>query len=377
MQMRRPLAGLVLLAALWVGAVASAPPADPPPAQDGEIDWEYARALREKQRRGETLTPDEQAYLRRAQAARRGQGAPQPRERTGLVPLDAMTADDRYKEQDGGLYGGGLNTAPAEHLANALAAAERIVPRDAAGEPADDGRIGFISVGMSNTTQEFSRFVQVANQNERKRPALVLVDGAQGGQDSAAWVRPEERRNPDAPTPWEVLDRRLQQAGVSPAQVQIAWIKQARIQPGGIGEFPAHTDALKADLVVILNTLHEKYANLEIAYLSSRIYAGYAGTALNPEPYAYESAFAVRGLIRDQIAGEPALERPILLWGPYLWADGVEPRADGLTWLREDLAQDGTHPSDLGRTKVARLLLEFFTADTIVGPKLFAPADDA
>ncbi len=366
-----------LAAVLWAGAVASAPPAEPPPAQDGEIDWDYARALREKQRRGEALTPDEEAYLTRAQAARRGQGAPQARERTGLVPLDAMTADDRYKEQDGGLYGGGLNTPPAEHLAAARAAAERIVPRNAAGEPADDGRIGFISVGMSNTTQEFSRFVQVANQSERKLPALLLVDGAQGGQDSAAWARPEERRNPDAPTPWEVLDRRLQQAGLSPAQVQIVWIKQARIQPGGIGDFPAHSDALKADLVVILNALHEKYANLEIAYLSSRIYAGYAGTALNPEPYAYESAFAVRGLIGDQIAGELPLERPLLLWGPYLWADGVEPRADGLTWLREDLAQDGTHPSDSGRSKVARLLLDFFTADVLVGPKLFAPADDA
>ena len=43
------------------------------------------------------------------------------------------------------------------------------------------------------------------------------------------------------------------------------------------------------------------------ATLSSRIYAGYAVTPLNPEPYAYESAFSVRGLIQQQMAGGKTL----------------------------------------------------------------------
>ncbi len=77
------------------------------------------------------------------------------------------------------------------------------------------------------------------------------------------------------------------------------------------------------------------FQNLQIVYLSSRIYAGYATNRLNPEPYAYESAFAVRWLIRDQMKGnddlnfEPAkgtVVAPLILWGPYLWADGIAPR---------------------------------------------------
>ena len=53
-----------------------------------------------------------------------------------------------------------------------------------------------------------------------------------------------------------------------------------------------------------------------------------------------------------------------MLWGPYLWADGVKARkADGLVWEREDLAGDGTHPSPSGRRKVAELLLRFFKTD--------------
>ena len=44
----------------------------------------------------------------------------------------------------------------------------------------------------------------------------------------------------------------------------------------------------------------QKWPNVRIAYVSSRIYAGYANTGLNPEPYAYEGAFAMRWVIEDR-----------------------------------------------------------------------------
>src|SRR5208337_3736325 len=99
---------------------------------------------------------------------------------------------------------------------------------------------------------------------------------------------------------------------------------------------------------------------------------------LNPEPYAYESAFAVRWLIEDQIGGKRHLNcdpdrgevtAPLLLWGPYLWADGVKGRkVDDLIWKREDLGGDGTHPSPSGQRKVAGLLLCFFKTDATAKP---------
>ena len=122
--------------------------------------------------------------------------------------------------------------------------------------------------------------------------------------DARAWAEPDKINRLGVVDPWTTLDRRLQQAGVSPRQVQVAWIKQARIQPGTIGEYPKHTDEMKGQMLTILRKAHDRFPNLCLAYLSSRIYAGYARTPLNPEPYAYESAFVVRGLIQDQIKGK-------------------------------------------------------------------------
>ncbi|MDH7599985.1 MAG: hypothetical protein QHH07_10195 [Sedimentisphaerales bacterium] len=287
---------------------------------------------------------------------------------TGLVPLcdlGLMT----YKGQDGGLYGNGQNSPPGPLQAVAWQQAQLIQTLDTYGRPSEDGKIGLISLGMSNTTQEFTTFKKIADLDPDKSPSVVIVDCAQGGQDAYAWAHPEP--NADR-TPWLVMDRRLEQAGLSAAQVQVVWIKQALKNPAALGPFPKHAQVLRDDLVVILQVLKARFPNLRIAYLSSRIYAGYATTALNPEPYAYESAFAIRWLIDAQWQGDPDLNWdpdvgpvmvPLLLWGPYLWADGINGRKDGLVWLREDFGPDGTHPSESGRLKVAQMLLAFFKQD--------------
>src|SRR5207245_2684160 len=107
------------------------------------------------------------------------------------------------------------------------------------------------------------------------------------------------------------------------------------------GGFPAATDTLLRNLGTVIRILEDKLPNVKLAYLTSRIYAGYASSTLNPEPYAYESGFAVKWLIDAQIAGVDSLnwnanvgpvEAPWLSWGPYLWADRVTPRRHGLPW---------------------------------------------
>lgn len=347
----------VVLALAGAGVALAAQTADP------KFD-----AIRAKHQRGETITPEERAYAEsirgRQKNKRGGQADPDfarrtpPRESTGFAPLPDLGARE-HRGHAGGLYPDSHNTPPAGHAAAGLARARAIRPLDPEGRLAADGRIVLLSVGMSNTTQEFSAFQRLAAADPAVNPRLVIVDGAQGGQTAMITAQPDANY-------WTVTANRLKAAGVTAAQVQVAWIKQANARP--TQPFPAEARKLQANLVATLHNLRAQFPNLAIAYLSSRTYGGYATTPLNPEPHAYETGFAVKWLIADQIAGKPELnfdrERgpvraPWLAWGPYLWTDGTRGRADGLVWTRADCRDDGTHPSESGQRKVAEMLLKF------------------
>src|SRR5439155_18736621 len=170
---------------------------------------------------------------------------------------------------------------------------------------------------------------------------------------------------------WATVDQRLKEAGVTRAQVQAVWVKQADARP--TTGFPAYAQTLQAELTRIVQVLAARFPNLKLTYLSSRTYGGNAKTPLNPEPYAYKSGFAVKWLIEQQLKGDPALnydpkkgpvKAPWLNWGPYLWANGTARRADGFRYEESDFGGDGTHQSPRGQEKVGKLLLHFFKADT-------------
>ena len=353
--------------------------ATPTLAQSDSVDFAKARRLMEKQFSGAALTDEERAYLGRAQQAFESVDW-EPSESVGFSPLTDFETGQKYKGQLGGLYPNEKNVPPEQHLQAAVQAAKMIEPLDTQGNPAADGRIVMISNGMSNTTQEFSRFKRLADSDSAKSSSVVIVDCAQDGMEASMWAKEEDEAGIFGnQNPWNVQRDRLRDAGVTPEQVQVVWLKQARALPMSLGEFPAHSDQLADDLAIVVRKLKSTFPRLRLIYLSNRIYAGYARSRLNPEPYAYESGFSVRKLISQQIDGDPALNHdeanglvkaPVLLWGPYLWADGTKGRKlDQLVWKDDDFESDGTHPSNKGRQKVAEQLLDF-PKDRSVRPHL-------
>lgn len=298
-------------------------------------------------------------------------------QRAALVPLIDMGAAT-YLGFTGGLYPDASNVMPTDHYYAGLEQARRIVPRNPAGAPRRNGKFVMVSIGMSNTTQEFcggtpcapgTFMSRAAGDPDVNHQTLAIVDGAAGGQTADTWDSPTDA-NYD-----RVRDTRLAPLGLSEAQVQVAWVKVANAGPT-VSLPMANSDAyrLVTQTGNILRALRVRYPNVRHVYLSTRIYAGYATTPLNPEPYAYESGFAAKWVVEAQIeqmrtgvpdprAGNLDYESgaaPWVAWAAYLWADGTNPRSDGLIWERADLATDGTHPSASGRAKVGALLLSFF-----------------
>jgi hypothetical protein len=277
-----------------------------------------------------------------APASRARAGADCSLTSTGLPPLTDMQ-QRRYHGFRGGLYPNGLNRPPKAYLKKGIAASRRVRPIN--------GKIVLLSVGMSNASAEFITFKRIVDRDPTKNSDVVVVNGAQDGYDA--------KRVRNQPAYWDTVDQRLIAAGVSAEQVQVIWLKEAIA--GESRRFPRDARALQADLRVIIRTAKARYPNLRIVYLSSRTYGGYAVTGLNPEPAAYDSGYAVRGVVQDRIKGK--LTGPWVAWGPYLWTDGLAGRSDGLVWTCDDVAEDGTHPSASGSLKVANLLSNFFRSD--------------
>ena len=303
--------------------------------------------------------------------------APVPLLAFSATPLNDMGEGSDYLGYEGGLYPGISSNPPSVHETEGISRGNSVAPLDAFGNPDPSGKYVMISIGMSNTTQEFcskagippcdpgSFMDKAVNDPDVNQESLVIVNGAKGGQSAEEWLDPSKLNS---------ILRRLDNAGVTEAQVQVAWVKVANRAPTlALPDPAADAFVLEGRMAQIARNLYDRYPNLQQVFFSSRLFAGYAATTLNPEPYAYESGFAVKWLVEAQIdqmetgivdaeSGDLhyATAAPWLAWGPYMWADGLNPRSDGLIWESTDFESDGTHPSAAGVEKVGTALLEFF-----------------
>lgn len=302
-------------------------------------------------------------------SARGGEGRLVSPEHSSLKPLDEL-GTAKYQGFVGGFYPDGQNKRPEAHEAAGLAFAAKVQPRNAEGEPDPAGKIVLLSIGMSSTSQSSQGFQEALAAYNEKNPCLLFVNGAQGGMTAAAIQDPDDGGR--GTQYWREVDHRLKQAGVTRQQVQVVWMKQADAGPRD--GFPAYARQLQAELTKIVQVLGDRFPRARLCYLSSRTYGGFATSRLNPEPYAYESGFAVKWLIEEQLQGNPvlnfdehkgAVKSPWLSWGPYLWANGSTKRsADGFQYEATDFSNDGTHHSATGSRKVGRRMLEFFQSDS-------------
>jgi len=200
-------------------------------------------------------------------------------------PLIDM-GSDTYTGFNGGLYPDGTNDPPAHHADAAIQQSSHILPRNADGQIDPRGVIGFVSIGMSNTFQEFKVFERVEDMQPARHARVVIVNGAMGGQSADVIANPNSQY-------WTNLDDRISAAGLAPEQVQVIWLKQAQAQP--LLDFPDHALSLKSELRTIAQILKNRFPNLRLCYLSSRIYGGYSQNPLRNEPLSYETGFAVSG----------------------------------------------------------------------------------
>ncbi|MDQ1389445.1 MAG: trimeric autotransporter adhesin, partial [Acidobacteriaceae bacterium] len=310
----------------------------------------------------------------------------------GRIPLDQMGPADSYLGFSGGLYGFNSNTMPPTHNLDGLVTAAAVVPLNSAGQPDPvNGKIIMLGLGMSNALIEFSSFVPQAQTYPAINPNLSIVNGTKGSEVMCEWTVWQPGKAVTTSDCTSALDPQNQYDRVQSqllcgtncnnsyeSQVEVVWFKNADSRPalqsmrtlcdpaqaGCVND--NNTDAIwfEVEWGRVMRALRARYPNLKQVFVESRIYAGYALGGLNPEPYAYEYGFSTQWLIQAQInqmdclnSGRTNCVDPIagdlnyangtaawIAWGPYLWAPGDVANGNGVVWLPNDLASDGTHP---------------------------------
>jgi hypothetical protein len=266
---------------------------------------------------------------------------------SGLVPLDQLGPGTSYQGFSGGLYGNGSNQPPPALLDAALAAAGQVVPRGYFGAPASSGKVGVIAIGQSTTKQWFPYFQRLAA--FRLAPQFVLVNAGQDNMVAQSWASSSQ--------PWSVADRMVAASRLSRYQVQVAIIDSVRIRSWNDGDLQGQVSAYSSNLARIMSIAKAHYPNLGLVYFMPFHDSEFVSPrTMLQEPFTYQLGFGIQHLVTTQGSGSP-----VLLWGPYVWAQMDNPA----------YFYDGIHFKHAGRAEMASLMWSFLQTDPVAAKWLW------
>jgi len=285
--------------------------------------------------------------------------------RTDLVPLNTL-ANSTYQGFPGGLYAEGRNEPHGAHAEAIRKMSAAMQPLDKDSRPNAAGKIVVIGIGASVCRQVFEVLEEVGPTAAGKRPEVVFVNCAKGGHDVNKISDPGRRY-------WEFAKAAMEKAGLSPAQVQVAWYQSDDLLDTR-DDFPGRPQRLKDAIARNMREAKEHFPNLRICFHSARHTTAFmpdtAAKKNHGEPRPYHVGWAVKWLVEDQAAGKADLKfegenaiAPLIAWATYFWTDGDKARHDDYRWTAADVAKDGIHLSATGRSRVAHELLDFWRTD--------------
>lgn len=204
-------------------------------------------------------------------------------------------------------------------------------------------------LGMSNTSSVAERFIADWS-------PIPFVNAAIGGADARKWATGNL---------WPRVRESIESAGVQPDEIEVVWMLHS-FQGTANPEVQQFCIALQD----IIEQVIEEFPSIRMIYVSDRGWGGWStglatdGTPNNGEPGVWAQAVGIDHLVATN---RDRADKVWVGWGPYVWANGDEPRADGVSWPRSYFQTDGVHWRREGRVAYAELLDQFFSTDETAG----------
>jgi hypothetical protein len=281
-----------------------------------------------------------------------------------LPPLNDL-GQGTFFDSVGGLYPGGVNTPSGTYADDLLTVSQGIVPIDTFGVPSNIGKQGqilFVSLGASTGANLMKALKLKTVGNPLTNPKLHLMNCNQSGRYAALNIIMQ----PDSPY-WSHVKQVITMNRGSLRQVQVVYLETE--DSTASRDFPERPNIVKNDIEVCLRVMKQKFPNLKVVYVLSRIRVFGNNEPWSREPSAYYSGWAYKWAIQDQIDGAPNMAykgtnavAPMLTWGFYEWA-GTNPRkTDGFYW-RPSESKDGLHANDAGEDSLSTRFQRFLLTD--------------
>jgi hypothetical protein len=242
-----------------------------------------------------------------------------------------------------------VTRTPAQETAG-ITAASLITPRALNGTPSSNGKVVFLGVGMSNTSNVWNGFRAAMNNAGTAPSTLKWLDATMGGMGAPQWADPSCEC-------WDNLDAKILKAN-SHAQVGAVFLMLVTPYPW---QSPSVNAArYQADVEAVVGQLEDRLPNLKLVYLAGNYYGGYDyGQDKTPEPHGYYENLTLQA-IQDSHTGSSWVSAS----SSMLWTNGDTPRWDGLLLqCPADVTDGGVHLSAIGKAKLGGWLYDSLMAD--------------
>ena len=229
--------------------------------------------------------------------------------------------------------------------------------------PNDSYHTFLVCIGMSNAFQQCEHWIRVQNNalSDQINSDLIIINCAVGSHAIERW-----NNESYDDLLWNSCDRQLKLNNISNTDNVYVWHKAAmqfltEYDESGTRQLLSSEKAYES-LLVELSTFSERIVEkmpyVSTVFVSGRSYGGFATNIERGEPYSYENNLA----INEWVQNNPSVKGVMYMLGPSLWGPNCA-NATNLSqfcYQRSDYSPDGVHMSMQGRSKVVRILNEFF-----------------
>lgn len=246
---------------------------------------------------------------------------------TGNIPLNDPDLFTWNGEQSG-LYPWGNEMISNDYQSFYASVSQSIHPSSFSGLRTSHPKVVVLGIGGSTPGILFNGFIHAQQNDPGFGSDLLFINGGINAMDLSDLLDP-------ATNYWNNMETLLNNNAATAEDVQVMFCVEDNLR--SVDTSFARATLLKDNYIQLMEIIRNHYPNCKLFLVADRAYSGYTDDPHHHEPIGYLNGWGVKLFVEDYINGELP-QYPVINWLDYYWADGENPRWDGLTYSQSDFS---------------------------------------